>query len=337
MRPVEYSQEQIIEAGKDLLAAGRNITGFALRQRVGGGNPTRLKQTWDEYISSQAVTAAEPVAELPVEVAEEVATVTKALTDRLAALAVELNDKAVKAAERRVAEVIRAGGEQREQAERELADASQTVEDLENKLDESKAKTEALEHRLHETQTIHQDQSVELAQVRERLALMEQTYADKVAKLTDAALASDAKNQKLIADLATAKAEANHQAAEAKANHQAHQEQRKHASKVEAERDEARKEAEKLRGQIEANHQAHQEQRKHAAAEAHRVAEQLTKAKADRDEARKEARSAREASAKLQGTVESLQAQMDKLMRTLIQPDAKQEPAKVAGKTKTTQ
>lgn len=51
---------------------------------------------WDEHVSSQAVTKTEPVAELPVEVAEEVATVTKALTERLAALAVELNDKAVK-------------------------------------------------------------------------------------------------------------------------------------------------------------------------------------------------------------------------------------------------
>ncbi|RBL11921.1 DNA-binding protein, partial [Xanthomonas oryzae] len=105
MRPAEFAPEQIIEAGKELQAAGRNITGFALRQKVGGGNPSRLKQVWDEHVSSQAVTKTEPVAELPVEVAEEVAAVTKALTERLAALAVELNDKAVKAAERRVAEV----------------------------------------------------------------------------------------------------------------------------------------------------------------------------------------------------------------------------------------
>ena len=66
-----------------------------MRQRVGGGNPSRLKQVWDEHISAQAVAKAEPVAELPIEVAEEVAAVTKALTERLAALAVELNDKAL--------------------------------------------------------------------------------------------------------------------------------------------------------------------------------------------------------------------------------------------------
>lgn len=122
MRPVEFTPEEIITAGEALQAAGRNVTGFALRQRVGGGNPNRLKQVWDEHLASKTATQSEPVAELPVEVAEEVGTVTKALTERISALAVELNDKAVKAAERRVGEVVRAAGEQREQAERELAE-----------------------------------------------------------------------------------------------------------------------------------------------------------------------------------------------------------------------
>ena len=126
MRPVEFNPGQIIEAGIELQASGRNITGFALRQKVGGGNPNRLKQVWDEHLAAKNSTQAEPVAELPVEVAEEVAAVTKSLTERLATLAVELNDKAVKAAERRVAEVLRTAGEQREQAERELVDAAQT-------------------------------------------------------------------------------------------------------------------------------------------------------------------------------------------------------------------
>jgi hypothetical protein len=80
MRPAEFAPETIIGAGLALQAAGRNITGFALRQKVGGGNPSRLRQVWDEHLASQSVTRAEPVAELPVEVAEEVAAVTKALT-----------------------------------------------------------------------------------------------------------------------------------------------------------------------------------------------------------------------------------------------------------------
>ena len=69
MRPVEFAPEAIIQAGQDLQTAGRNITGFALRQKVGGGNPSRLKQVWDEHLASKSVTHAEPVAELPLEVA----------------------------------------------------------------------------------------------------------------------------------------------------------------------------------------------------------------------------------------------------------------------------
>ena len=175
MRPAEFPAEAIIEAGQALQAAGRNVTGFALRQKVGGGNPTRLRQVWDEHLASNSVAQAQPVAELPVEVAEEVANVTKALTERIATLAVELNDKAVKAAERRVAEVLRTAGEQREQAERELADAATTVDDLEATLDETKAEVETLTSKLAEAQAHAQAQAVELAQLRERLAASEQT------------------------------------------------------------------------------------------------------------------------------------------------------------------
>jgi colicin import membrane protein len=48
--------------------------------------------------------------------------------------------------------VVRAAGEQREQAERELADASQTVDDLETKLDQATAEIETLESKLAEVQ-----------------------------------------------------------------------------------------------------------------------------------------------------------------------------------------
>ena len=149
MRPVEFTPEEIIKAGQELQAVGRNITGFALRQKVGGGSPARLKQVWDEHLQSQVETKAEPVAELPLEVAEAMASVNKALAERLTALAVEVNDKAVKAAERRVADVLRSASEHRE----------------------------GLESRLAEIQTDHQTQAVKLAQVSERLALIEEERA----------------------------------------------------------------------------------------------------------------------------------------------------------------
>lgn len=197
MRPADFTVEQIIEAGQALQGAGRSITGFALRQKVGGGNPTRLKQVWDEYQSSQSVAEIEPVAELPIEVAQQLAQVSEALVSRLNSMAVEINDRAVKASERRVAEVVRAAGEQREQAERELADASQTVDDLEQQLDSALEAGEVVKQQLAQAQASKQAQDVELAQVRERLAAVE-----KAAKgAADAATARDKQLQTQVNEL----------------------------------------------------------------------------------------------------------------------------------------
>ncbi|ELQ8759226.1 DNA-binding protein, partial [Salmonella enterica] len=178
MRPATFEPQQIIEAGLALQAEGRNITGFALRNRVGGGNPGRLKQVWDEYLSSQTEVTAEPVAELPVEVAEEVKAVSSALAERISQLATELNDKAVRAAERRVAEVTRAAGEQTAQAERELADAAQTVDDLEETLDTLRDEHSTTLAALDDSRGKEQAQAVELAQLRERLAATEKQLGE---------------------------------------------------------------------------------------------------------------------------------------------------------------
>lgn len=82
MRPVEFSDEAIIQAGQALRQAGRNVTGFALRQKIGGGSPTRLRQVWDDHLSSLTETPTQPVAELPTELAQAVASLTQTVNDR---------------------------------------------------------------------------------------------------------------------------------------------------------------------------------------------------------------------------------------------------------------
>lgn len=307
MRPVEFSPESIITAGQDLQATGRNITGFALRQKVGGGNPSRLKQVWDEHLASQSVTKAEPVAELPVEVAEEVALVTKELTQRLAALAIELNDKAVKAAERRVHEVVRSAGEQRAQAERELADASQTVEDLESMVDEATVQVTGLEAKLAELQAVHQAQAVELAQVRERLVVTEQTakvsaeqHAAELARMATTIEAERARHQQEAEQLRVELAE-----------------QKKVSLGVAAERDQVRADLAALTAKAEAIEHVRQEQRKAAELEARRTGERLAKAEAGLEKAHQEASAAREDAANLRGQVEAMKAQVAELMQAL--------------------
>lgn len=173
MRPTEFSNEEIVKAGLELQAAGRSITGFALRKQVGGGSPSRLRQVWSEYANSQAMAQAEPVAELPMEVAEQLGILSTTLIERLKTLAADLNDRAVKASERRVSEVLRTAGEQRAQAERELADASLTVDDLEANLNAAAADRELLRTKLDESNTASQSQAIEIAKLRERLSAAE--------------------------------------------------------------------------------------------------------------------------------------------------------------------
>jgi colicin import membrane protein len=304
MRPVEFTAQQIIDAGLALRDAGRNVTGFALRQRVGGGNPSRLKQVWDEYLASQSTATAEPVAELPVEVAEQVASVTSELTAQLARLATDLNDRAVKAAERRVAEVVRTAGEQREQAERELTDAAQTVDELEAQLDAAKLDADGLTQRLADTQGEKQALAVQLAQLKERLAASEQhahaaaeQHAAELARAEEVAARLrnelDAVRTDAAGKLDALRAELGETTAQAKAAAQTHAEQRRLAD------------------------EAHGEERKRTAAEAHRQAERFTQVQADRDVARKEAAQAREEAARQAGRLDALQAQNAELLAAL--------------------
>ncbi|EHI4420813.1 hypothetical protein J9Z18_003042 [Salmonella enterica] len=179
MRPATFEPEEIIAAGKALQAEGVvNITGFALRKRVGGGDPSRLRQVWDGYLAGQTSVEPEPLADLPPELADAVKTVTATLTGHVVQLLRELNDRAVRAAECRVDDITRTAEEQKALAERELADAVQTVDDLEQRLEAVTADLRKTQELLDNSREREQTNLVELAQVRERLAATEERLKD---------------------------------------------------------------------------------------------------------------------------------------------------------------
>ncbi|EKP7499081.1 DNA-binding protein, partial [Salmonella enterica] len=179
MRPATFEPEEIIAAGKALQEEGVvNITGFALRKRVGGGDPSRLRQVWDGYLAGQTSVEPEPLADLPPELADAVKAVTATLTGHVVQLLRELNDRAVRAAECRVDDITRTAEEQKAQAERELADAVQAVDDLEQKLDAVTTDLRKTLELLDGSREREQTYLVELAQVRERLAATEERLKD---------------------------------------------------------------------------------------------------------------------------------------------------------------
>ena len=73
-----------------------------------------------------------------------------------------------------VNEVMKSAGEQRQQADRELLDAAETVEDLEKQLDDSEERTTSLRTELEQAHSAVQAHAVEVATLRERLTASEQ-------------------------------------------------------------------------------------------------------------------------------------------------------------------
>lgn len=290
MRPAEYTDEEILEAAQKLIETGRRVTGFALRERVGGGNPTRLKQVWDEHIAQQSAAANEPVIDLPVEVAEDLAKVSKALTDQLLALASSLNGKAVKAAERRVAEVIRSADDQREQAERELADAAATVEELDAALDLARGERDELEQAVEAAHRENHAQAIEIAQLNERLAAQARQLAAAQEQHQAEITAANERSDRLATEL---------------------EQTRQQGAEVVGR---LRQEVADLKAQGAAAETSFEEQRKRMATETHRCGEKLTAAQSTRDTALQEAREAREALARQAGKLEALEAQNKSLV-----------------------
>ena len=176
MRPAEFEDEQIIEAAKRLLSEGRRVTGFALRKEVGGGNPSRLVRVWEDYRQTQEVVESEPVQDLPVEVEEALNEMTGAFLEQVRSLALNLNNRAVKTAERRVADVMKSAKEQQESAEAELIDAATTVDDLEDQLTDR-------ETRLNETSAELQAANTNVEKLRQQVVRLEKDLAVTTEKL----------------------------------------------------------------------------------------------------------------------------------------------------------
>jgi colicin import membrane protein len=53
MRPAQYPPEAIIQAGKEIRDSGRAVTGFGIRNKLGGGNTKRLEEEWKKYVESE--------------------------------------------------------------------------------------------------------------------------------------------------------------------------------------------------------------------------------------------------------------------------------------------
>jgi chromosome segregation ATPase len=183
MKAPTYTDEQIIEAGMQLLAENKRVSPFAIRTLMGGGNPKRIKKIWaeSEHEALEGQMVREQV-DLPTEF-EEALHATKHSLDELAK---RMYNHAQEIAESRVRETIAAARKAKESAEFEVAEAMEMV----NTLDEEKQELiSSLEKTWHKGEQAKADNT----RLQERI----DTLTDQAKKESEALREAKASNAEL--------------------------------------------------------------------------------------------------------------------------------------------
>jgi hypothetical protein len=121
----------IIEAGKRIQDQDKKVTGYGLRNELGGGDQKRLMAVWKNFTTRDR--EEERIeSELPVELEDALSAATQTLFNQLRSMALNFHQTATKTADRQVAEVLRQFKELEEQTEAELKDAGVIIEKLES-------------------------------------------------------------------------------------------------------------------------------------------------------------------------------------------------------------
>ncbi|MCF2948827.1 DNA-binding protein [Paraglaciecola aquimarina] len=151
-RRAEFSDQQIIEAGKAITAEGKLVSPFAIRNRLQGGSSERIKIVWSEYLSQQESIVEEKVEEieLPTEIAEKLEKNQQTAINQLEKLAMESYKVAQQVAEKRVKSTIDDYQSKILEYEESENQASLAIESSDNKIDELEAEIDVLQSRNEE-------------------------------------------------------------------------------------------------------------------------------------------------------------------------------------------
>jgi hypothetical protein len=152
-RKAEFSDQQIIDAGKAIESEGKPISTFAIRNRLNGGSSERIKTVWAEYTAHQETIIEEeiPDIELPTEISEKLEKNQQTAKSQLEKLAIESFRVAQQVAEKRVKSTIddyqskiREYEESENQASIALESSDKKIDDLEGEIDLLQSRNEEL-------------------------------------------------------------------------------------------------------------------------------------------------------------------------------------------------
>lgn len=199
-RPAEVLDADVIAAGESLLAQGKRVNGWALRETIGRGKPDRLMSIWIEHLNSHAAASAPdqaPASSLPAQVEAVASEMQARLASMCSAAWIAVYsemDRAIAArhqAERDELAAVRllceeemAGAHAAIAAADNTADElAQEIQALQASLASAREERVRLEERLHvQAETFHQELA-RLARSNDDLSVRAATATDAVATL----------------------------------------------------------------------------------------------------------------------------------------------------------
>ena len=217
-RPIEATDEMVVEAGQQLTAAGKRVTGYSLRKFLGTGESQRLEAVWLAHLAATAPAAAAPAPQTPLPPALEAQ--REAASTQVAELLTTLFTKAWTCADELAQATVAAeqavAREKVADAEQRLVDADDCIKQADEKVQEEAARADKAEALLEKARE-------DLVNAADRYTALEATGIAK-ADIADAAIAE--LNDKLSASQAalgdartkTSAAEATAAAVQAEAN-----------------------------------------------------------------------------------------------------------------------
>lgn len=171
MRPAEVTDEDIIQAGRQLIASGvpqKDITGNRIRQITGRGNPYRLGSVWHKHVAAE-VGGEKEVVELPRAFKDALNAASSEMIAMFERLTSELYQEAVAKADGRVQEAIEAAHQKQSRAEQQLEEISEAFDVLESQLTEERVESEAKDKALDELQDVVKAHQIENARITQQL------------------------------------------------------------------------------------------------------------------------------------------------------------------------
>lgn len=136
MQQIEITAAMVIQAGQKLEEENRNVTGFALREMVGGGSPGKFRRVWEEHVNPTQIHQMH-VFELPGEENTKFAFVAEARSDNFIKYAEETSNDANGSAGVRIHEMQITHDVLRLQLEQEMDEAANVIDELHSRLNEA--------------------------------------------------------------------------------------------------------------------------------------------------------------------------------------------------------